>query len=445
MTGDRLDVSAGTPRITLARDPPDEPQQLVVPQIGPPGPVGATGPQGIQGMPGPQGPGGVGPQGEPGPQGPIGPPGVVGASGATGPQGPQGATGIGATGPQGGTGPQGLVGNTGPQGASGPVGPTGAQGASGATGPLGPSGASGATGPAGSPGGATGATGTPGAPGAAGPQGATGLQGPQGATGAAAAVAAPKCGRLVMTAATQIQFQPYFGDRIRIAGVDWQIPSGGIYANNTSTNVNGTPGQNLAANTNYFVYLFISGGVPTIGFFTVGWIWDTTPGNIGVAVLNGNAAWSLIGMVYTNGSAQFQDSGNVRCVLSWFNRRHKTAGIGLGNVSTSSPSNVAMSGNVVAVCNWPDEEIVTWVTAQMSAQGGANPYANYFVSMDGTGSVFGGNMTFTGSYYGAGTELTASGNAPQGAHYYQFWGAASSGGGCTFTANNGNLFARTMG
>jgi hypothetical protein len=344
----------------------------------------------------------------------------------------------------GATGPQGLIGPAGPQGSIGPAGPTGPQGASGPVGPLGPQGATGLQGAPGSPGGATGATGTAGTPGSAGPQGATGLQGPQGATGTTAAVPAPHCCRLQAVSATQIQLIPWLGDRIRIAGVDVQVPAGGIFATNTGTVLNGTGGQNLPANTLLYVYLFMSGPTPVIGFFTVGWIWDTTPGNIGVAVLNGNAGWSLIGMVFTNASAQFSDGGTARNVLSWFNRRDKTAANGLGNNSTSSVGNVAISSSYVEFCTWGDDDVVGWITGQMSATGGANPYANFYIGYDG-GTLFSGNQSFTSAYNGTAAELTASGPLAQGRHYFQLWGAASSGGGCTFTVNNANLYARTKG
>ena len=416
-SGDRLDVSAGPPRVTLARETSD-PQTLTVPQIGPAGPVGATGPQGIQGPPGPQGPGGVGPQGEPGPQGPIGPTGVAGPPGATGPQG--------LVGLQGATGLQGLVGATGPQGLVGLTGPAGPQGATGAPG---------------SPGGATGPAGPAGA---AGPQGATGPAGPQGATGAAAIVPAPHGGRFQALSATQVQFYPYKGGHVRLAGVDWPIPAGGIFGYNTGTSVNGAPG-NLAANTLYFVYLFASGGALYIGFFTVGWVWDTTPGNVGVAVLNGNAAWSLIGMVFTDGSGQFNDGGAKRNVISWFNRLEKTCANGLGNSNTASTGNVAMGGGAyVELCTWGDEDVTAWVTGQMSCSGGGNPYANYYIGIDG-GAMFANNQTFTSSYYLTGSEITSIGPAGQGRHYFQFWGAASSGGGATFTVNNASIYARTRG
>jgi hypothetical protein len=427
---DRLDVSAGTPRISLLAGATG-PEQLTVPPVGPMGPIGATGPQGPQGMPGPQGPGGIGPQGEPGPQGPIGP---TGTQGATGPVGPQGA--IGAS---GATGPQGLVGGTGPQGL---VGITGPQGASGATGPAGsPGGATGSTGPAGAPG-AAGASGTPGAP------GASGATGPQGASGAAAAVGAPQACRFMANSATQVQLIPWKGDRIRIQGVDWQIPASGIATNNTGCIVNGTPGQNLAANKTYGVYCLIYGGAPTLGFYDLslaGWVFDTAAGNVGVAVLNGAASWSLVGMVFTNSSAQFNAGGSAQNVISWFNRREKTAGNGLGNSSTTSTGNVAMGGGAfVEFCTFGDDDVVGWVTAGMSCSGGGNPYANYYVGYDG-GALHGSNQTFTSSYYVAGMEITASGPLPAGRHYFQLWGAASSGGGATFSVQNGNIYAKTTG
>jgi len=85
-------MSVGAPRITLEREMPAAPTNvLLIPAIGPAGPQGPPGPIGPQG---PQGPGGVsGSQGPLGPAGPQGPAGTEGPQGDTGPIGPQGVPG----------------------------------------------------------------------------------------------------------------------------------------------------------------------------------------------------------------------------------------------------------------------------------------------------------------------------------------------------------------
>jgi hypothetical protein len=403
---DRLDVSAGTPRITLTSAAPDEPEQLVVPPVGPAGPIGATGPQGIQGPPGPQGPGGIGPQGEPGPQGPIGP------AGATG---PVGATGIGASGATGVVGPVGPVGATGPQGLIGPSGPSGAAGPQGASGPAGPSG----------------------------PQGATG---PVGATGSAAGIVvpAPHCGRLVTVSATALSFPPYLGDRLRIQGVDYQIPNAGIAIGNTGIRINGIAGQNLAANTLYYVYVFNNAGTLTVDFSPTGWAWDSpASGNGGVAVKSTDNTRSLIGMIRTNASGQFSDGGSQRFVLSWFNRKDKTSLAGLGNNNVTSGTPVQVGTATVELLNWSDEEVFIWAAGNMGTSGS---YAWVFIGADGPGN-FGGNQIFTvttnaGVSVTPGLEIMSASGIGEGYHFYLLMGATSGG---SLTVNNSNLFGRTRG
>jgi hypothetical protein len=396
-SGDRLDVSAGTSRISLTLATAD-PQILAVPQIGPAGPIGATGVQGIQGPPGPQGPGGVGPQGEPGPQGPLGPAGATGFTGATG----VGATGVG--GPQGATGLQGA---TGPQGV---IGLTGLQGATGATGTV------------------------------------TGVK-----------VPAPQCGHLFAQTGTLISFQPYAGELIRIQGVDYSIPSGGIGGNNTGCYIDGSIG-NLAASTVYYVYVFNNAGTPTIEFSTTAPAWDTTPGNIGVLCKSTTNTRSLIGMVKTTASGQFTDSGLSRLVLSYFNRRPRYAVASLGNNSTTSTTPAQLASGYVEFLTWNDEEVHAWVSGQLQCSGN---YGHIFIGLDGP-SNFGGAQLYTttavnvsGGAGGSinvmpGAEMTTGqaaynwGAWPGGSyHYLLCMGAADAGG--TLAFNNANLFAKING
>lgn len=129
---------------------------------------------------------------------------------------------------------------------------------------------------------------------------------------------APQCGRLSYVSATQIKFAPFNGGSVKIAGLLYAIPSAGVTAANTSVYVNGVAGQNLAAATLYYVYLFNNAGTLTIDFSTTAYATDTTTGNVGVVVKNGDNTRSLIGWVYTNGSGGF-GAGPLLNVNSWFN------------------------------------------------------------------------------------------------------------------------------
>jgi hypothetical protein len=158
----------------------------------------------------------------------------------------------------------------------------------------------------------------------------------------AAAIPPPQCGRLVYVSATAVKFSPCNGNQIKVNGVLRSIPNAGITGvANTGVFVNGIAAQNLAANTFYYVYVFISSGVVTADFRTDGngHLPSDTVGNEGVEVrvstgTTKDDSRTLIGMVATNASSQFQ----ATCVCSWFNRRDK---VGTASLTGSS---VALSG-----------------------------------------------------------------------------------------------------
>jgi hypothetical protein len=358
--------------MTLAQNTSTPVQQLTVPTQGPPGPTGPTGPQGVAGPPGPQGPGGSGQQGEPGPQGPIGPTGATGAQGTTGAQGPQGVPGP-----------------------TGPTGPTGA------TGPQGSTGATGSTGP----------------------------QGPQGASSVA-------CGYFSFTSTTAVKFAPYKGGVIQIAGTIYNIPAAGIVAANTGVYVNGVAGQNLAASTTYYVYVFNNAGVLTIDFSTTGHATDTTVGNVGTEIKSGDPTRSLVGMIRTTTGAVFADGSAQRFTLSWFNRQTKVCAAGIGNNTTTSTTFVQMGSGICEVVAWATEAI----NMRLDGQAQTTAAASYLmVAMDSATS-----QIASGQYVYSSTAVMVCVSAggwyvpPEG--YHVFMGAfdVSSGGGTT-TANNFNL------
>jgi hypothetical protein len=165
-------------------------------------------------------------------------------------------------------------------------------------------------------------------------------------------------GRLTFTSATALAFKPNNGDLIRINGFVWQIPGTGIAGcNNTGVFVNGTPGQNLAASTLYYVYAFSNSGTLTCDFSTTGHATSATPGNSGTEVKSGDDTRTLIGMVFTNASAQFVDI----CVASWFNRRNK-----VGNTSGLT-TGISPTINFVT---WADEAIIL-TSANWNAETGS--------------------------------------------------------------------------
>jgi hypothetical protein len=308
-------------------------------------------------------------------------------------------------------GQQGATGGVGPAGASGATGPAGgvgAAGASGATGPVGPAGASGATGPAGPTGGV----------------GASGATGP-------AAQAVPHCGRFKWAAATQVGFYPYQGDLVKINGTIYNIPGGGVVANNTGAYVNRVANQNLAANTTYFVYIFWTGSALALNFDSTGHGTSGTAGNVGVEVLSisGGDSYSLVGMVYTNASAEFVDSGSFRGVLSWFNRKSVTIGSGIPNTSTGSANAVyanLMGSTTIILLNWADE-VVSFAYDFQATTGTTNCTGSVAVSYDSTSTNIMQNQYV---YINSATQfgsITIAAHYPQleGAHGYYIIGYGS--------------------
>jgi hypothetical protein len=136
----------------------------------------------------------------------------------------------------------------------------------------------------------------------------------------------PRAGRLEYVSAAQLKFSPYNGNLIKIDGNLYEIPPAGIAGlSNTGVYVNGVSGQNLVADTNYFVYAMIVGGVVTANFgsSTPGHRPSQTAGNEGVEVAwNGVSEFNtntLIGIIRTGTIADFADNEQVRYVRSWHN------------------------------------------------------------------------------------------------------------------------------
>jgi hypothetical protein len=202
-------------------------------------------------------------------------------------------------------------------------------------------------------------------------------------------IGGPHCGRLTYVSATQIKFSPYQGDRVRINGVIYPIPSAGITAANTGVYVNGIAGQNLAASQSYFVYVFNNAGTLTIDFGTGGRVTSTTAGNVGTEIKAGNDAYSLIGFIYTNASGQFVDTNIARWVVSWFNRRSISCdGAASGSISTSSTAFIEVSsGSRVNFLAWGDEAITMNLIMSANNTGGSTAYVAGQIGLDGISSI----------------------------------------------------------
>jgi len=155
----------------------------------------------------------------------------------------------------------------------------------------------------------------------------------------------PNSGRLTFVSATQLAFKPYNGDRIKINGTIYAIPSGGIA---------GLTNGGLSANTTYYVYAFNSSGTITGEFSATAHVMSATAGNVGIEVKSGDDTRSLIGLIRTNASSQFVNGSKQRFVVSWLNRMPLT--LWGGNTSAA----VTTSTTHVELTTAARTEFVTW-------------------------------------------------------------------------------------
>jgi hypothetical protein len=118
------------------------------------------------------------------------------------------------------------------------------------------------------------------------------------------------CGRFVSVSATACRLDPYNGNRILINGSIETIPSAGVSF--------GTGG--LVSNTLYYAYVFMSGSTMTGEFSTTAPAIDTTYGH---HIKTGDGTRTLVGLIRTNASSQFVNSGTQRFVASWRNQESR--------------------------------------------------------------------------------------------------------------------------
>ncbi len=253
---------------------------------------------------------------------------------------------------------------------------------------------------------------------------------------------APACGRLKYVSATQITFAPYNGGIVKIAGALYAVPSAGITAANTSVYVNGTASQNLAASMLYYVYLFNNSGTLTVNFSTTGHTTDTTAGNVGTEIESGNNTYTLIGMVYTNTSAQFSDASAFRGVASWFNRRNRDLqSAGLSAAQTTSVNafvevSSSSSGRALAVL-WGDEGVFLQIFGQVvNTSTGQTDYVNIG---DGSTTAITANGAEGMALANVGYQdmTTYSGTPSEGLHQYYQLACVTGGTGTFYTQLSG--------
>jgi hypothetical protein len=250
----------------------------------------------------------------------------------------------------------------------------------------------------------------------------------------------PNAGRLNAVSASSLQFVPFNGNYIKINGILYSIPSGGITASNTGVYINGVVG-NLAVSTTYYVYVFNNAGTPTIDFSTTAKATSSTAGNVGVWIKSGDDTRSLVGMIRTNASAQFDDSTNIRHVLSWFNQQDKYSQIGIGNFATSSTTAVQLGTATIEMLNWANQAISMWIGGQGQTTGS---YSSIGTWLDGATIVGIQQIMYTLATNYIPVNTGGWYTPAEGNHIYAGYFGAISGSG-TFSMNNCSLNGMTKG
>jgi hypothetical protein len=254
--------------------------------------------------------------------------------------------------------------------------------------------------------------------------------------------------RFVYTSTTVVTLFPKNGNVVVVGGAPVALPAAGVTAANTSVYVNGTPSSNLAASTTYFVSLSLISGTPTLQFWnasTYSHILDTTAGNIGIEVISlsgtPSTGQSLVGMVTTNASSQFQVQGVG--TSSWFNRRAVgITGVSSSGATTTSMTLVELSSTLrVYFQAWALESISSSVggTADNSSSGNS---CNCAVGLDGVAeSIIDGGMYSTpgGASSGLFSQYIAA--VTEGSHYVTPMVNVSSGTGAFALAASCTVFA----
>jgi hypothetical protein len=183
---------------------------------------------------------------------------------------------------------------------------------------------------------------------------------------------------LQFTNASTITLAAKNGNCILSGGKQYQISASGVTQGHTTVNINGVSGLNLANTTVY--YVSYAGAFGILKFWTTSCSHapDTTANNVGVEVITSGGVYltneTLVGMVYTGASGQFQNSLQVGGLLSWFNRNTViTPTVGAQSGGTSSNTPVTISNAVtVTFLAWQEAIIATAI-----------------------GYVYGGNVTDT--------------------------------------------------
>lgn len=181
--------------------------------------------------------------------------------------------------------------------------------------------------------------------------------------------------RLSFVSATSLRLSPFNGEFLNIAGDVQIVPDGGVTVSNSG----------LLANTTYYVYAFMSAGVMTLEVVTTAPATHTN----GIRIKTGDSSRTLVGMVRTNASSQFQDGGAYLGVLSFFNRQRK-----VGQAKFTANRTLAAAVGVFTEVNaeirvqfltWSDEPVRQAICGGWTVTGAATGYGYASIDNDTSG------------------------------------------------------------
>jgi hypothetical protein len=228
--------------------------------------------------------------------------------------------------------------------------------------------------------------------------------------------------RLSVVSTTSLKLSRYNGACLNINGTVRQIPAAGVTISNGS----------LAASTLYYVYAYMNAGVMALELSATTHATNTN----GVEIKSGDATRTLVGMIYTNASAQFVDSGAQRFCANWFNRVSKSITGAFNSVAVSSTSLVDVGAGAHAQwIAWADESfVVAMVGSSFTNTAASGSLCTITIDGSNTG-VAASNITYATANTGVSVSSYASLAVSEGIHTLSASASVTSGTG-TFTGGH---------
>lgn len=212
------------------------------------------------------------------------------------------------------------------------------------------------------------------------------------------------------TSATVVTLLQKNGRFIQIAGELHEIPAAGVTL--------GTGG--LSSGTLYYVYAYDNSGTLALEASTTAWAVSTTAGNEGMPIKSGDNTRTLVGMLYTNGSTQF----DAAMVISYWNPTRRVTQVAEGSIlTTTSTSWVAIGSPVYFLwfTGFPQPRAIASCPVKNSTTG--TTYGALYLN----GSTTQPPNAMKGVSEAIGVFLSGDTAPSQGRQHYQLWGVVSAG------------------